>query len=77
MTFLTVSDQALGLTIPPNLLALADEVDRMRRREFMVGLGGVTVWPLAALDVELMHAVLTLRAAPSHPPRLVVRWRGG
>jgi ABC-type uncharacterized transport system substrate-binding protein len=36
--------KTLGLTIPPSLLILADEGDRVKRREFITLLGG-TVWP--------------------------------
>src|SRR5215469_1173640 len=41
--------KALGLTIPPSLLAVADGGDRrMIPREFIAGLGGAAAWPLAA-----------------------------
>jgi hypothetical protein len=40
--------KTLGLNLPPNVLALADEVNRMKRREFIAGLGGPAVWSIAA-----------------------------
>ena len=43
--------KALGLTVPPTLLAPRRRGDRMRRREFIAGLGGAaghSFWPLAA-----------------------------
>jgi putative ABC transport system substrate-binding protein len=39
---------ALGLTIPASVLSIADEVIRMRRREFVSLLSSAAVWPLAA-----------------------------
>jgi putative ABC transport system substrate-binding protein len=39
---------ALGLTISETLLATADEVIQMRRREFIAGLGSAAAWQLAA-----------------------------
>jgi hypothetical protein len=41
--------KAMGLTIPESFLNLeADEVIRMRRREFIVGLGSAAAWAVAA-----------------------------
>ena len=40
--------KALGITIPPTLLARADRGDRVRRREFIALVGGAVAWPLAA-----------------------------
>ena len=38
--------KALGISVPPGLLAIADEV--VNRRAFITLLGGVAAWPLAA-----------------------------
>jgi len=39
--------RALGLTVPPSLLAPRRRGDRMSRREFFA-LGGTAAWPLVA-----------------------------
>ena len=40
--------RALGIEVPPDAARHRRRGDRMRRREFIAGLGGAAAWPLAA-----------------------------
>ena len=61
--------KALGLEVPPMLLATRRRGDRMKRREFLSLLGLVVTWPLAAHAQQTAKVprigYLALRASPS------------
>jgi hypothetical protein len=44
---------ALGLTIPASVIAVADELNRMTRREFIGIAGVVTAWQETALSASV------------------------
>jgi putative ABC transport system substrate-binding protein len=69
----------LGLTVPPPLLAIADEVIEMiRRREFNAGLGGTMAsWPLTALAQQQTKPTVIWFGVQPGPPETFEAFRRG
>ena len=60
----------LGIDVPPTLLANCRRGDRVRRREFIAGLGGAVAWPVAlrAQRAERVRRIGVLLPAAADDP---------